>query len=95
MVHRELVKNELANWFGDSFEHLEIAATYNLILNGANMVEQGMGAALCFEFGVFFENLCFIPLEPHMETGSVLVWKKNQTLSTAHAKFVQYIKKYI
>lgn len=83
MVHRELVKNELANWLGDSFEHLEIAATYNVILNGA---------VLCFEFGVFFENLCFILLEPHMETGSVLVWKKNQTLSTAHAKFVQHIK---
>lgn len=95
MVRRELVKNELANWFGDKFEHLEIAATYNLILNGANMVEQGMGAALCFEFGVFYENLCFIPLEPQMETGSVLVWKKNQTLSAAHARFVQYIKEYV
>ena len=95
MVRRELVKNELANWFGDKFEHLEIAATYSLILNGANMVEQGLGAALCFELGVFYENLCFVPLEPHMETGSVLVWKKNQTLSAAHAKFVQHIKKYI
>lgn len=95
MVRRELVKNELANWFGDKFEHLEIAATYNLILNGANMVEQGMGAALCFEFGIFYENLCFIPLEPQMETGSVLVWKKNQTLSAAHARFVQHIKEYV
>lgn len=95
MVRRELIKNELANWFGDRFEQLEIAATYNLILNGASMVEQGIGVALCFEFGTFYENLCFVPLEPHMETGSVLVWKKNQMLSAAHAKFVQHIKKYI
>ena len=35
---RELVQKELAAWFGDSYEKLEIAATYNLILNAVNMV---------------------------------------------------------
>lgn len=84
MVRRELVKNELANWFGDSFDQLEIAATYNLIVNAAFMVEQRMGVALCFDLGAVFENLRFVPLAPRMETGSVLVWKKNQTLSEAH-----------
>ena len=44
MVRRELVKNELANWFGDSFDQLEIAATYNLIVN----VHGGAGAGRCF-----------------------------------------------
>ncbi len=43
IAHRELVKNELASWFGSIFEQLEIAATYNLIVNAANMVEKGMG----------------------------------------------------
>lgn len=84
MVRRELVKNELANWFGDSFDQLEIAATYNLIVNAAFMVEQRMGVALCFDLGAVFENLRFVPLALRMETGSVLVWKKNQTLSAAH-----------
>ena len=76
MVHRELVKNELANWFGDAYDQLEIVATYNLIVNAAFMVEQGLGVALCPNLGAVFENLRFIPLTPRMETGSVLVWKK-------------------
>lgn len=92
MVRRELVRNELANWFGDAYEQLEIAATYNLIVNAAYMVERGLGAALCFDLGTVFENLRFVPFAPRMETGSVLVWKKNQTLSAAQSLFIQHIR---
>lgn len=92
MVRREQVKNELANWFGETFDRLEIAASYNLIVNAAYMVEQGLGAALCFDLGAVFENLRFVPLAPRMETGSVLVWKKNQALSMANTLFIQYIR---
>lgn len=92
MARRELVKNELANWFGDSFDQLEIAATYNLIVNAAFMVERGLGVALCFDLGMIFENLRFVPLAPRLETGSVLVWKKNLTLSAAHSLFIQHVR---
>lgn len=93
MVKRELVKNELASWFGDYYEGLRIAATYNLILNAASMVECGVGVALCFDLGAaFYEDLCFIPLAPTLETGSVLVWKKNQTLGAATSQFMRFLK---
>lgn len=93
MVKRELVKNELASWFGDYYEGVQIAATYNLILNAASMVERGVGVALCFDLGVsFYEDLCFIPLAPTLETGSVLVWKKNQTLGAATSQFMRYLR---
>ena len=93
MVKRELVKNELASWFGDYYEGLQIAATYNLILNAAAMVERGVGIALCFDLGVaFYEDLCFIPLNPTLETGSVLVWKKNQTLGLVTSQFMSFLK---
>ena len=93
MVKRELVKNELASWFGDYYEELQIAAVYNLILNAAAMVERGVGVALCFDLGVaFYEDLCFIPLTPTLETGSVLVWKKNQTLGAAASQFMSFLK---
>ena len=93
MVKRELVKSELASWFGDYYEGLQIAATYNLILNAASMVERGVGVALCFDLGAaFYEDLCFIPLAPTLETGSVLVWKKNQTLGSATSQFMRYLK---
>lgn len=93
MVKRELVKNELASWFGDYYEGLRIAATYNLILNAASMVECGVGVALCFDLGAaFYEDLCFIPLAPTLETGSVLVWKKNQTLGASTSQFMRFLK---
>lgn len=93
MVKRELVKNELASWFGDYYEGLQIAATYNLILNAASMVERGVGVALCFDLGASsYEDLCFIPLAPTLETGSVLVWKKNQTLGAATSQFMRYLR---
>ena len=93
MVKRELVKSELASWFGDCYERLQIAATYNLILNAASMVERGVGVALCFDLGAsFYEDLCFIPLAPTLETGSVLVWKKNQTLGAATSQFMRYLR---
>lgn len=92
MTGRETVKNELANWFGDYYEQLQIAATYNLIVNAATLVKSKAGAALCFDLGIVFEDLCFVPLEPALETGSVLVWKKNQTLSTTISYFIQHIK---
>ena len=92
MSRREPVKNQLASWFGTVFDQMEIAAAYNLIVNAAFMVEQGLGVALCFDLGAVFENLRFVPLWPRMETGSVLVWKKNQALSSAQAYFIRHIR---
>lgn len=54
MVKREMVKNELASWFGDCYDKIQIAATYNLIINAATMVRSGVGVALCFDFGMNF-----------------------------------------
>lgn len=89
---RDTVQNEVANWFGANYEQLQIAASYNLILNAAAMVRENAGAALCFDLGTVYEDLCFIPLSPPMETGAVIVWKKNQTLSQTTAQFIQWAR---
>ena len=89
---RESVQQELASWFGDQWEHLQIAATFNLILNAANMVRWGVGAALGFDLDMAFDGLRFLPLSPAMETGTVLVWKKDQVLTPAAEAFRQHIK---
>lgn len=94
MVKRPMVKNELEAWFGDYYNEIHVAATYNLINNAATLVENGIGVALCFQIGNIYENLCFIPLSPDVETGSVLVWKKNQILSKASQHFLERLKKY-
>ena len=92
IAKRESVQNELANWFGDTYDKMEIAATYNLILNAANMVRNGVGAALCFQLDNRYDDLRFIPLRPRLETGAVLAWKKNQTFSETSSQFIQFIK---
>jgi DNA-binding transcriptional LysR family regulator len=89
---RESVQRELANWFGDSWGHLQIAATFNLILNAANMVRCGVGAALGFDLNLAFDDLRFLPLSPSIETGTVLVWKKDQALTPAVEAFHRHIK---
>lgn len=89
---RETVRNELAGWFGDAYEKIEVAATFNLILNAANMVKNGVGAALCFDFGNISDALTFVPLSPKLETGTVLAWKKDQADSPAAKQFLKDIK---
>ena len=89
---RESVQQELASWFGDRWDRLQIAATFNLILNAANMVRCGVGAALGFDLNLAFDDLRFLPLSPAMETGTVLVWKKDQALTAVVEAFHEHIK---
>lgn len=76
----------------DVKERLQIAANFNLILNAANMVRYGVGTALSFDLNFSFDDLRFIPLSPTMDTGTVLVWKKDQVLTPAVEAFHQHIK---
>ncbi|MGN0266790.1 MAG: LysR family transcriptional regulator [Lachnospiraceae bacterium] len=92
MVKRALVQNELANWFGDYYDQIHVVATYNLINNAAVMVENGIGAALCIKLENAFGNLRFIPLSSAIDTGAVLVWRKNQLTSRAAHQFIEFVK---
>ncbi|HIS62608.1 MAG TPA: LysR family transcriptional regulator [Candidatus Scybalomonas excrementigallinarum] len=89
---RESVKNEISNWFGEIYEQIEIAARYNLILNAVNMVRHHVGVAFCFDLGICYDDLKFIPLYPSLDTGAVLVWKKSQMFSSATTKFIEFLR---
>lgn len=93
MVKRKSVRNELENWFGELYESLNIAVTYNLSYsNRSIMVENHVGVALVHEFENNHESLCLRPLFPEIENKSVLVWKKNQVFSPAAMKFIGMVK---
>ena len=92
LPRRERVQQELSGWFGEKFDEIEVATTYNLILNAANMIRNGVGAALGFLIGNLTDELKFVPLSPPMETGSVLVWKKEQAFSPAAAEFLRSLR---
>lgn len=67
-------------------------ATYNLLYNVAMLVKAGLGAALCLRLESEYPGLRFVPLHPRLETGTVLVWKKNRVQSGAALKLIQMIK---
>ena len=94
-IRQSSVKNACAGWFGKQFEKLNIVATYNLIYNAALMVESGIGYALALDGLVDTLGnpaLCFRPLEPGLESGLDIVWKKYQVFSRAAEIFLERIR---
>ena len=88
---QSLVKNEIANWFGEKYENLNIKATYNLIYNASLMVEENMGYALTLDKLINTtgkSQLCFRPLYPKLEKELVIVWKKYQFFSKVSEYFL-------
>ncbi len=83
------------DWFGDEFDNLNIAATYNLVYNAAIMVEAGMGYAVTLDKLVKTtgtSDLCFRPLSPKLESGLDIVWKKYQVFSPPAKLFLDKLR---
>lgn len=92
---QSMVGKELAQWIGKDFNKLNIIVTYNLVYNASLMVEEGIGYALCLDKLVNTlgnSSLCFKPLEPKMEVGLNVVWKKSQIFSKAAQKFLEILE---
>ncbi|RAS83632.1 LysR family transcriptional regulator [Priestia endophytica] len=88
-------KNEFADWFGENFDKLNVVTTYNLAYNAALMVDEGIGYAITLDKIVNTSsdsNLCFKPLEPRLESGLNIVWKKHQVFSIAADMFLKKTK---
>lgn len=88
-------KAGLYRWLGREPGQLNTAATYNLIYNAALMVEEGMGYAFTLDKLVNTEgsSLCFRPLEPRLELGMYLVWKKSRALSRAAELYIETLER--
>ena len=88
-------KNEFADWFGEDFDKLNVVTTYNLAYNAAIMVDEGIGYAVVLDKIVNTSsdsNLCFRPLEPRLESGLNIVWKRHQVFSSAADMFFKKIQ---
>lgn len=95
VVKESSVKNPCIEWFGSDWNKLNIVATYNLIFNAALMVEAGIGCAIAIDKLLNVtehSNLCFRPLEPRLESGLNIVWKKYQVFSAASQVFLERIQ---
>lgn len=90
---RQSVRNEIENWFEEEREKMKVVCTCNLSQNNLSiMTENKLGVAITIKRENSNTNLCFKPIEPEIANNSVLVWRKNQTFSSAMLKFISHIK---
>ncbi|MDO4311778.1 MAG: LysR family transcriptional regulator [Eubacteriales bacterium] len=96
MLPRRLgVQSEVASWFGDKYENLNVVFTSNLSTNSAVMVEKGLGYSLVIEGGVPFldqKKITYRPLSPELSATSVIAWKRQQPFCRAAEKFIEQIR---
>ena len=87
-------KSGLYRWLGKDPVQLHTVATYNLIYNASLMVAEGMGYAFTLDklVNINGSELCFRPLEPRLELGMYLVWKRSRVFSGASELFLRYLK---
>ena len=90
-----MFQNEISGWMGYRYDKLNIVATYNLIYNASLLVEENNGYALCLDRLINTTGdspLCFKPLEPKLEVGITLVWKKYHIFSRAAQYFINMLR---
>lgn len=95
LPRRMSVQSELASWFGDCYEGLNVVFTSNLSTNAAVMVMDGLAYSVVIEGAVPFwdsTKITYRPLSPSLNATSVLAWKRGQPFSLAATKFIEHIK---
>ena len=86
---------EFAEWFGEGLEKANVVTTFNLVYNAAILVDAGIGYAVTIDKlanTTQSSSLCFRPLEPKLESGLVIVWKKYQIFSSAASLFLERLQ---
>lgn len=95
LPRRMNVQNELASWFGDYYDSLNVIFTSNLSTNSAIMVSNGLAYSLVIEGAVPFwdqSKVTYRPLSSSLTATSVLAWKRGQPFSLAASKFIGHMK---
>ena len=95
LPRRVNVQSEIASWFGNYYDDLNVVFISNLSTNSAVMVTGGLAYSLVIEGAVPFwdqSKVTYRPLSPSLTATSVLAWKRGQPFSLAATKFIEHIK---
>lgn len=95
LPRRLRVQSELASWFGDYYENLNVLFTSNLSTNASIMVNHGLAYSIVIEGLTSFwdkSKITYRPLYPELTATSVLAWKRGQPFSPAATKFIEHAK---
>lgn len=98
LPQRADVQGELAGWFGNDFEKLNVLFTSNLPSTSSVMVHHKLAYSLIIRGSVSFwdqKKITCRPLSPALTAASVLAWKRQQPFAAAAAKFIEYARDYV
>ncbi|MGI6032128.1 MAG: LysR family transcriptional regulator [Coriobacteriales bacterium] len=81
-------RRTFGKWAGERLSDMNVAATYNLPLNGKFLAEEGVGAYVCYG-GLISDNdrgrLVFRELSPKLEAHHGVLWRKVRPTRQAQA----------
>ena len=95
LPRRLLVQSELESWLGMNQTDVRILGTNNLLNNAALLVKAGLARVITLDGAVRIQSnpeTRFVPLMPQHVSGHVMAWRKNQILSSAASKFIEFVK---
>lgn len=86
--------SDIIQWLQRDQEQLNLVATYSLVYNASLLVDEGLGYAFVLDklINTNGSDLCFRPLEPPLDVGLHVVWKKYQPFSKPAEKFLEILK---
>ena len=96
MPRRPSIQGEIANWFGDYYDKIQVLFTSNLPASSAVMANQGLAYSINTCGSVDFwdqTKLTHRPLKPELVSTCALAWKRQQPFGTAAEKFISHIRK--
>lgn len=95
LPQRRNVQSELANWFGEYYERLQVLFTSNLPSNSSVMVHDQLACSLIICGSISFwdkEKITYRPLEPELTASCALAWKRRQPFGIAAEKFISHVR---
>ncbi|MCD7894247.1 MAG: LysR family transcriptional regulator [Erysipelotrichaceae bacterium] len=94
LPNRTAVQSEFTSWYHDDYNKLQIIASGNFITNMISLIEADICCGISVQ-GAFNQHamntICIVPLYPELSTGTVIVWKKHQSMSALMQQFVKEI----
>ncbi|MCD7951006.1 MAG: LysR family transcriptional regulator [Erysipelotrichaceae bacterium] len=94
LPNRQAVQSEFTSWFHNDYDKLNIVASGNFMTNLISLIEADICSSISVK-GAFnkhnMDTIRFVPLYPELSTGTVLVWKKHQSMSSLMQHFIKEI----
>lgn len=95
LPRRLSMQGEVAHWFGDLYDQLDVVAHTNLTGNTATMVREGIGVAITSSDPNLDDagpGLRVLPLDPPLHTETTLAWRHELALSEPARAFVDFVR---